>query len=69
MQAQLAAEHMSDSLKLELNDLQKRLKQEQEARAKLTESNQSFQKVCMCVCFLMWVGEWALVGILVPGVN
>lgn len=47
MQAQLAAEQMSDALKLELDELQKKLKLEKEARVKLTDSNQSLHKVHM----------------------
>lgn len=45
LQAQLAAGQLSDSLKLELEDAQKKLTAEQEVKAKLTEANQSLQKV------------------------
>ncbi len=45
MQAQHAAGQLSDSVKLELEEAQRKLALEQKAKAKLAESNQSLKKV------------------------
>lgn len=53
LQSQLAASH--DSLKVELEEAQKKLMVEQEAKAKLTDSNQSYKKVRRKKWCLIWV--------------
>ena len=45
LQTQLSAGHLTDNLKMEVQELQSKLAAEQEAKAKLTDSNQSLQKV------------------------
>ena len=45
MQAQLAAGFETNDLKVELEEAQRSLKTEQEARAKLTNTNQALEKV------------------------
>ena len=47
---QAAAGQLSDSLKMEVEELSKKLSSELEAKGKLVETNQSLQKVCVCVC-------------------
>ncbi len=45
LQAQLSAGHLTDSLKMEVQELQAKLTAEQITKAKLTDSNRSLQKV------------------------
>ena len=45
LQAQLSAGHLTDTLKMEVQELQAKLTTEQDAKAKLTDRNQSLQKV------------------------
>lgn len=45
MQAQLAVGFETNDLKVELEEAQRSLKTEQEARAKLTNTNQALEKV------------------------